>query len=385
MKNEHRQVNFNKYSSQNMCLIVPPFVFESIAKNGTPEQKTRARRSLNSLSRLSGIRKQTRQRPVFSRNALGKLERLIHDAQRSDVLPGVLKRREGQEIVPDDHDINKAYDLAGHSFKFYKDVYNRSSIDNKSMALISSCHYIEGFEEFYDNAAWTGEQMIYGDTNPDIFKTMLLTSVVGHEMTHGVVQFEGDLTYSKDTGAMNEHFADVYGILTEQYIQGQTVDQSDWLIGKGIWSDSINGTALRSFISPGNAYDDPVIGKDPQPAIMDDYADLPIDSDNDWGGVHINSGILNHAFYLASKDIGGNAWEKTGNIWYSTLKTLPGKPNKTTFNDLANVSTYIAGMLYDTNSKEQKSVSTAWNKVGIQTEELTNRQFISLITRGNLS
>ena len=382
MSTEYRHSNYNKNDScHTVCFIIPPFVYESIAKNGTPEQKMRARRSLTALSRLSGIRKQTRVRPTIFRNAQGKLERLIHDAERSDLLPGILKRKEGQESVSDS-DINKAYDLAGDVFRFYKDVFNRKSIDNKSMSMISSCHFIEGVEGFYNNAAWTGEQMIYGDPDGEEFKTLLLPTVVGHEMTHGVVQFEGELTYSKDTGAMNEHFADVFGVVSEQYIQGQNVEQSDWLIGKGIWGDSINGKALRSMSSPGTAFDDPVVGKDPQPATMDDYADLPVDSDNDWGGVHINSGIPNHAFYLASKEIGGNAWETTGNIWYMTLKTLPGKPNRTTFNDLANVSSYVAGMLYDANSKEQKSVINAWNKVGIQPEELTNKNFITLLTRG---
>jgi Zn-dependent metalloprotease len=381
MRTKYRHSHYKNDTCHNVCFIIPPFIYQSMEKNGTPEQKKIARRGLIALSRLSGIRRQTKVRPSISRNVHGKLERSIHDAERSDVLPGVLKRREGDETVPDS-DINKAYDLAGDTFKFYKDVFNRSSIDNKNLSMISSCHVIEGSEDSYNNAAWTGEQMIYGETDKAVFKTVLLPTVVGHEMTHGVVQYEGDLTYSKDTGAMNEHFADAFGILTEQYIQGQNVEQSDWLIGKGIWGDGINGKALRSMSSPGTAYDDPVFDKDPQPATMDDYADLPIDSFNDWGGVHINSGIPNHAFYLASKEIGGNAWETTGNIWYTTLKTLPGKPNRTTFNDLANVTTYVAGMLYDANSKEQKAVINAWNKVGIQPEELTNKKFITLITKG---
>ena len=96
----------------------------------------------------------------------------------------------------------------------------------------------------------------------------------------------------------------------------QKVDKADWLIGAGLFTKKIKGIALRSMKEPGTAYDDPTIGKDPQPGHMKNY--VKTTSDN--GGVHINSGIPNHAFYLAAEEIGGYAWEKAGKIWYVTLR-----------------------------------------------------------------
>ncbi|MFX4416400.1 M4 family metallopeptidase, partial [Acinetobacter baumannii] len=86
--------------------------------------------------------------------------------------------------------------------------------------------------------------------------------------------------------------------------------QADWLIGAGLLipKAGTNRTALRSMKAPGTAYDDPILGKDPQPATMAGY----YTGGGDNGGVHINSGIPNHAFYLAAIAIGGNSWDVTG-------------------------------------------------------------------------
>ncbi len=111
--------------------------------------------------------------------------------------------------------------------------------------------------------------------------------------------------------------------------------------------------------APGTAYDDPVLGKDPQPANMSDYNHTT--SDN--GGVHINSGIPNKAFYLAAIEIGGNAWEKAGQIWYITLRDLI-QPT-TDFQGAANLTHQAAGTLYGDNSLEQQAVDHAWAGVGI--------------------
>ena len=107
----------------------------------------------------------------------------------------------------------------------------------------------------------------------------------------------------------------MFGALTEQHQLGQTADEASWLIGEGIFTDAVQGEALRSLTAPGTAYDDDVLGRDPQPAHMDDY----VVTSDDNGGVHINSGIPNHAFYLAARQLGGHAWERAGLIWYRTL------------------------------------------------------------------
>ena len=109
--------------------------------------------------------------------------------------------------------------------------------------------------------------------------------------------------------------ADVFGALTEQYGEGQTADQATWLIGEGLFTEAVEGRALRSMSAPGTAYDDDVLGKDPQPGHLDDY----VETTDDNGGVHLNSGIPNRALFLVADALGGRAWERAGQVWYDTL------------------------------------------------------------------
>jgi Zn-dependent metalloprotease len=147
----------------------------------------------------------------------------------------------------------------------------------------------------------------------------------------------------------------------KQYHNKEDAASADWLIGKGILAAGINGVALRSMKEPGSAYDDPKLGgKDPQPGHMDDFVKLPLSEDQ--GGVHINSGIPNHAFYLLATQLGGNAWEDAGHIWYKTLLQLWPKAQ---FQDCANVTAQIAGALFGSGSTQQQAVKTAWDQVGI--------------------
>ena len=129
--------------------------------------------------------------------------------------------------------------------------------------------------------------MAYGDGDGKIFSTFIETSVIGHEMSHGVVQFSGGLTYQGQSGALNESFADVFGSMIRQFAEKTGVYEADWLIGKGILGPEISGEALRSMKMPGTAYSDALLGQDPQPYHMDLY----VNTTEDNGGVHINSGI----------------------------------------------------------------------------------------------
>ena len=154
--------------------------------------------------------------------------------------------------------------------------------------------------------------------------------------------------------------SDVFGSLVKQRPLHQTADQADWLIGAGLLTDNVAGVALRSMKAPGTAYDDPVLGKDPQPAHMRDY----VRTFRDNGGVHINSGIPNHAFYLVATRLGGQAWERAGRIWYETLRDPQLRPN-TGFRRFARLTMTNAGRLYGTGSPEQQAVREGWNQVGI--------------------
>ena len=139
---------------------------------------------------------------------------------------------------------------------------------------------------------------------------------------------------------------------------------ADWLIGEGILGPGVHGKALRSMAAPGTAYDDPVLGgKDPQPAHMKDFVELPDDDFDDNGGVHINSGIPNKAFYLVATQIGGNAWEDAGHIWYETLTHRLGSNSQ--FLDPADATYQVAGELFGSGSTQQQAVKEAWDEVGI--------------------
>jgi len=183
---------------------------------------------------------------------------------------------------------------------------------------------------------------------------------VGHELTHGVTQYEAALEYEGQAGALNESFSDVFGSLVKQYALNQTVDKADWLIGAGLLSMNVKGVALRSMKHPGTAYNDPTIGKDPQPGHMKDY----VNTSNDNGGVHINSGIPNRAFYLTATELGGYAWEKAGKIWYITLRDRLSE--RSDFQRAANLTFEVAGSLYGKGGQEQNTVQKAWDQVGIK-------------------
>jgi len=282
-------------------------------------------------------------------------QRLVYDAKNGTNLPGRLVRSEGDPPTKDSA-VDEAYDGAGLTYDLYKNAYERNSIDNNGLRLDSTVHYSRN----YDNAFWNGSQMVYGDGDGKIFNRFTKSvDVIGHELTHGVTQFTAKLIYQDQPGALNEHISDVFGSLVKQYSLKQTADTADWLIGEGLFTFKINGKALRSMKAPGTAYDDPLIGKDPQPANMRDYKKMRYDN----GGVHINSGIPNHAFYLIATEIGGFAWEKAGKIWYDTLTNR--LDSKADFQEAANLTFEAAGALFGRESKEQEAVYTGWDGVGI--------------------
>jgi Zn-dependent metalloprotease len=202
--------------------------------------------------------------------------------------------------------------------------------------------------------------MVYGDGDQTIFDRFTkCLDVVGHELTHGVTAATAGLLYQNQSGALNESMSDVFGSLVRQMKENQTADQADWLIGKGLFLPTINGEALRSMKAPGTAYDDPTIGKDPQPADMAHY----VNTRSDQGGVHTNSGIPNHAFYLVATQLGGFAWEKAGKIWYVTL-TERLQPTSD-FQAAADATFAVAGELFGQGSTEQQAVQNGWDGVGI--------------------
>jgi Zn-dependent metalloprotease len=336
-----------------ICCIIPPHMLEKVAINGSLPQREWAFQTLNISAQFRGRRSVVG--AVYFAPSPGEKRRTIYDAKSGEELPGVIVRNEGDPDSADEA-VNEAYHGAGATYDFYSEVFQRNSIDDKGLRLDSTVHY--GLE--YENAFWNGDQMVYGDGDGEFFNRFTKSiDVIAHELTHGVTQYEAGLTYSGESGALNESFSDVFGSLVKQRVNNQTVEEADWVIGKGLFTQKVNGVGIRSMKAPGTAYDDPVLGKDPQPAhVKDKYTSNQGNRD-----VHINSGIPNHAFYLAAMEIGGYAWEKTGKIWYITLRDR--LRSKETFQSAAKTFIQVAKELYGEGSKEHKAVQSAWQKVGL--------------------
>lgn len=341
--------------------IVPPHMLREISQRGTDAQKQLALRTLAASDHIRQRRRVISSSARLAMEVVGGKNRIVYDAGQGTQLPGTKARTEGQPPAADAA-VNEAYDGSGVTYDLYSKVYARNSIDGSGMDIKSTVHYDKG----YDNAFWDGQQMVYGDGDEDLppaerlfNRFTIALDIIGHELTHGVTQYEANLEYQNQPGALNEAISDIFGSLIKQYQRSQTADQADWVIGEGIFTSNINGIGIRSMKAPGTAYNDPHIGKDPQPAHMKDY----VTTLDDNGGVHINSGIPNYAFYVMAKEMGGYSWEKAGQIWYLTLtKKLNSKSN---FQNAADLTYIAAGELYGGGSLEQQAVKTGWSAVGI--------------------
>ena len=177
------------------------------------------------------------------------LQRTIYDTYNSEDLPGTTVLVEySDRISAVEKAVYEAFRYSGDTYDFYKKIFNRNSVDGRGMRLESTVHY----GNHYNNAFWNGTQMVYGDGDQELFNRFTsCVDVVGHEITHGVTQFEAALEYQGQSGALNESFSDVFGTLVKQYTQSQNVDQADWLIGDDLFIKK--GVALRSMKDPGSA------------------------------------------------------------------------------------------------------------------------------------
>jgi Zn-dependent metalloprotease len=297
-------------STQCCCQFIPPYTAENLARNGienarvsfqqSAQFRTKRAQSVVGIETFAG-----------TAAAVSTGNRKVFDSQRTWKQRVASVRTEGQPATTDDT-VNQVYDYAGVVRDYFKNVLNRNSVDNLGLDLILNVHY--GVN--YLNAFWDGDEMTFGDGDGKIFISFSRSlDVIAHELVHGVTQFTAKLEYKGQSGALNEHMSDVFGTVITQYAAGQTAHDADWLIGDEIMGPDLYGEALRSMKEPGTAYDNKLLGKDPQPAHMKDYFKGPEDNQ----GVHINSGILNKAFYLSAMEIGT---DKAGLIWYTALQKL---------------------------------------------------------------
>jgi len=351
-------------SESHRCTIIPPYLLRALAHSDDPEVAALAAQTLQSDAEMRAQRQGRHNvlvpaRPAESLPAPGAPnapQRVVSDARGTETLPGTTVRREGEPATGDPA-ADEAYDGLGATWDLFSSAYGRNSLDGHGMPMLATVH----FGRNYDNAFWDGTQMVFGDGDGRYFRRFTLSlDVIGHELAHGVTELTAGLTYRGQSGALNESISDVFGSLVRQRALGQDAHGADWLIGADLFTEAVQGEALRSLKAPGTAYDDPALGKDPQPAHMDDY----VRTTDDNGGVHINSGIPNHAFYLAATAIGGNAWEQAGRIWYAAL-TGPGISADCDFAIFAGLTVDAARSEFGEVSPEADAVESAWRQVGV--------------------
>jgi Zn-dependent metalloprotease len=338
-----------------LCSIVPPHILRHIAEHGDDDDRVRAhialavssepRRERQALVQVAGLLLVPRR----------VKRRTIYDAGHERELPGRTVRIEGGARTRDEA-VNEAYEFAGRTYDYFRRVHDRRSIDDSGMRLESTVHYGTAF----NNAHWNGRQMIYGDGDGKYFNRFTSSlDAVAHELTHGVTQYAAGLAFSGQGGALAEHFSDVFGSLVKQYWRKETAARADWVVGAELLTSRVQGAGIRSLKAPGTAYDDEILGKDPQPSHMKHY----VKTSSDDRGVHINSGIPNHAFYRVATLLGGNAWETAGKIWYRAL-TRELHP-KSRFQHCADATWRAAGDLFGRGSTPQDAVVAGWKAVGI--------------------
>jgi Zn-dependent metalloprotease len=281
------------------------------------------------------------------------LVRRVFSCAGSTTVPGALMRVENQPPCGD-AESNRAFDAAGIVHAFWRDVFERDSLDGHGMHLIASVH----FGEQVDNAWWDGAQMVYGDGDGIIIAGYTSSiEVVAHELAHGLLHSEWDLVYNGQSGALAESLADVFGSMVKQHAAGQSVRDADWLIGSQMFMANVSAFGLRSLREPGSAYDDPALGgRDPQVAHMRNL----VKARRDDGAVHLNSGIPNYAFYRFACALGGRSWKVAGRVWYEAL--LSGLSPHCNFASFAN-ATVRAAMSHG--AEAVAAVCDAWEAVGV--------------------
>jgi Zn-dependent metalloprotease len=340
-----------------------------VAEHGDPQQREDAGLALGRNRVPVGAPSLTFRRDQASSKALRKVRR-VFDAGGEELLPGRLVLAEQSYQGESDLHAAEAFYACGAMFDLFATAFGRNSIDNRGMTIDATVHYGQRCA----NAFWNGRQVIFGDGDGKLFTRFTRDiEIVAHELTHGAIQHSARLPYRGEAGALSEHLADVFGIMTKQFALHLNARESDWLIGRNLFGPGVRGAGIRSMIRPGTAYDDPILGRDPQPSHVR-AMDL---SSEDNGGVHINSGIPNFAFAFASSVLGGYTWDLLGRVWYRVLTTRL-RPDAT-FQSFATDTVDVAGQLFGDGSAVQEAVICGWTCTGVRFKlpERRSRSFVA--------
>jgi Zn-dependent metalloprotease len=352
--------------------MIPGYLMTNVALHGSAEQRHCALRSLAVDHALSSARIGLSAMINSGQSPDTSLEMpsqngcvVLGDAGGTQRLPGRPVHL-SDRLSDDDPGAYRLWQQLTEVWDFALNAFSRNSLDGGGMVVVSTLRYGEG----YDNVMWDGRRLILGDGDGITFGPVGAgVDVVAHELAHAITSCEAGLMYWAQAGALQESLADVFATQVKQYVADESVDQADWLVGREVFAPGIDADALRSLADPGSAYDDAVLGRDPQPSTMSGY----VHGVEDNGGIHINSGIPNRAFYLAATNIGGFSWEGAGLIWYAAL-TSGRLERGARFSEFATLTVEQAARLFP-GSDAADAVADAWGQVGLPVgTERTERQ-----------
>ena len=290
------------------CFIVPPRVLRALSQGRMVPAADRQiyQESFAENERLRLVRKAYHEAAMLLRRShpapapAGSPEELTYDMQHHT------RPMPGHQVDPASGEaFRTVHDTTSQVAAFYSSVLGRNSVDNRGMNLLSSLNYGRN----YQNAFWNGQQMVYGNGDQKVFIDFWRSpDVIGHELTHGVTQYESGLQYQGESGALNESLSDCFGVTFNQWLnKWPTHNSAGWLVGAGIMGPQAKYkgyTCLRDMVDPGAQH-----CLSPQPSSYDQYDPA--------GDVHDNSGIPNKAYALFARELGGNSWDAAIKVWYA--------------------------------------------------------------------
>jgi bacillolysin len=248
----------------------------------------------------------------------------------------------------------------GYGYDFWLDTFGRNSYDNAGRTITA----VVDVGTKYNNAFWNGDVLAFGNGDGTTFSDFTGSiDVVCHELGHAVIENTANLVYEYQPGAMNEHFADVFGALTEWYAADHGERAGNWMVGEDVTTPGTAGDCLRNMADPAapNVYDPP---SPHYPTNMSEYFDLSYD--DDYGGVHINNTILSRAFVIVCDGIGR---DKGSRIWYRALTQYLNRNSE--FVDLRIGALQSAADLYGADGAEVQAVALGFDTVGVVGDEGT--------------
>ena len=274
----------------------------------------------------------------------------VLDAQHQNMPQSVAQDPNGDGVFGDNADTHAAGAIAyqmSRTYDWLQANFNRNSYDGNGSSLRTYANFRSDPAMGLDNAYWNGRELIFGDGGQITANWAFALDFATHEICHAITSSSADLVYQFQSGALNESFSDMYAA---------TQDDANWLLGETITLPAFGAPALRSLQNPSQGMTPG--GNGWQPAHMNQYVNLQANVDN--GGVHINSGITNHAYYQIATQIGR---AQAIQIMHRALTMYLGRNSE--FSDARAAAERSAADLYGENSQQQMAVSSAFANVGI--------------------